>query len=77
MQVEEIPLTSYDGRRIDLRTLAVEQIQLELPLKPVCRQDCQGLCPQCGGNRNQVSCDCNPAPVDPRWAALEAFRKNS
>ena len=77
MQVEEIPLTSYDGRRIDLRSLAVEQIQLDLPLKPICREDCRGLCDQCGGNRNQVSCDCSHAPVDPRWAALETFRKKS
>lgn len=77
MQEEDVPLTGYDGRRIDMRALALEQIRLEMPLKPVCRRECRGLCPQCGVDRNQTSCDCSDRSGDPRWAALEAFRNQS
>ena len=46
---------------------------LELPLAPLCSEDCQGLCPVCGANRNTEPCDCAPV-ADPRWAALDALR---
>jgi uncharacterized protein len=43
---------------------------LALPMKPLCRADCQGLCPACGANRNVAPCTCAPKPPDPRLAVL-------
>ncbi len=67
---EAYPLT---GDELDLEPLARDAVLLELPLAPLCREDCAGLCPTCGANRNTETCDCSPA-TDPRWAALDALR---
>ena len=67
---EAYPLT---GDELDLEPLARDAILLELPLAPLCTEDCKGLCPTCGANRNTESCDCSP-PADPRWAALDILR---
>lgn len=58
---------------IDLEPLARDAVLLELPLAPLCREDCQGLCAQCGADLNEGECGCSPPP-DPRWAALDALR---
>jgi uncharacterized protein len=58
---------------IDLGPLVRDAIVLELPMAPLCRDDCQGLCPQCGTDRNEAHCDC-VAPADPRWANLDVLR---
>lgn len=58
---------------IDLAPLVHDAIFLDLPLAPLCREDCQGLCPYCGTDRNDESCDCQ-GPVDPRWATLDELR---
>ncbi len=50
-----------------------EQVWVSIPIKPLCRPDCQGLCPVCGQNLNRAACQCHPGPVDPRWAALASF----
>jgi uncharacterized protein len=53
---------------------AVRQYKITaLPMKPVCREDCAGLCPQCGRNLNRGTCDCAPPPPDPRWAQLQVL----
>ena len=59
---------------IDLEPLAREALVLDLPLAPLCREDCRGLCPTCGADLNQGDCDCSPADVDPRWAALDVLK---
>jgi uncharacterized protein len=58
---------------VDLAPLAHDAIFLDLPLAPLCREDCQGLCPHCGIDRNEESCDCRGA-VDLRWATLDELR---
>jgi uncharacterized protein len=58
---------------LDLGPLVRELLLLELPLAPLCRPDCRGLCPGCGADRNEESCTC-VAPVDPRWANLDVLR---
>jgi uncharacterized protein len=58
---------------LDLEPLARDAVLLELPLAPLCKEDCLGLCPQCGTNLNLESCSCAP-PADPRWSALDALR---
>lgn len=60
----------YSAGRIDLGELVREQLYLALPMKRLCREDCRGLCPRCGVNRNHEGCDCPPEETDPRLAPL-------
>ena len=60
---------------VDLEPMAREAVMLELPQAPLCREDCLGLCPTCGVDRNEGSCDCAPA-IDPRWAVLDRLRRD-
>jgi uncharacterized protein len=62
-----------DGETVDLEVLAHDAILLELPPAPLCRPDCRGLCPTCGADLNDRTCDCEP-PRDPRFAALDVLR---
>lgn len=64
------------GDEIDLAPLAHDAILLDLPLAPLCRADCAGLCPTCGADRNEEACDCR-AERDPRWAMLDGLRFDS
>lgn len=67
---ETYPLS---GEMLDLRPLLRDAILLDLPIAPLCREDCQGLCPSCGSDLNDGSCGCQPAPPDPRWAVLDVL----
>ncbi|MGH9088104.1 MAG: YceD family protein [Acidimicrobiales bacterium] len=58
---------------LDLLPMIRDAVVLELPLAPLCRDDCRGLCPDCGVDRNTESCEC-VAPRDPRWASLDVLR---
>ena len=64
----------YEGEKLDLGEVVREQIFLSLPMKRLCRQNCRGLCPTCGRNRNAGSCAC-PAPEEPVDPRLEPLRK--
>lgn len=55
---------------IDLDEAIRQYTLLVTPMKPLCREDCAGLCPDCGSNLNEGSCDCSPRAADPRWAEL-------
>lgn len=55
---------------IDLAPLIRELSILALPIKPLCKPDCQGLCQECGQNLNEGSCDCQDDDIDPRLAKL-------
>jgi uncharacterized protein len=78
-EVEEDDLTTafYENDEIDLGQLMQEQIYLSLPMKPLCSDACQGLCPTCGTNLNRGTCDCRNEWEDPRLAALKSLRKDS
>ena len=71
---EELDVEFYSDRTIPLRDLAVEQIQLSIPMKPLCDESCLGLCPHCGANRSRESCSCEASIVDARWDALKGLR---
>ncbi len=58
---------------IDLEPLVRDALLLELPPAPLCRPDCAGLCPECGIDRNEMSCSCRTDDLDPRWAALRSL----
>lgn len=62
----------YQDQQLDLSAGIRENLLLALPMKPLCRPDCAGLCPQCGQNLNDGTCSCETAPaVDPRLAQLQ------
>ena len=63
-----------EGDRLEISTLLIEQILLDFPAKILCREDCKGLCPQCGADLNQGQCSCNKKEIDPRLAILADLR---
>ena len=62
-----------EGDHLDLQPLVRDALLLELPLAPLCREDCRGLCPECGADLNAAPCECRPAG-DPRWGPLDVLR---
>ena len=74
-EVEEDDLSDgfYRDEVIDLGQLMEEQFYLALPMKPLCRGDCKGLCAHCGANVNVETCDCQVRWEDPRLAGLKAL----
>ncbi len=63
-----------DGEVIDLEPMMRDALTLGLPLRPLCREDCAGLCGSCGRDLNEVPCECVTEELDPRWAGLSALR---
>jgi uncharacterized protein len=63
-----------DGAHVDVEPVAREAVLLELPLAPLCRDDCPGLCPRCGADLATSACGCADVEGDPRWAPLDALR---
>ena len=61
----------------DLQVNIVEPVRqvmvLALPMKPLCREDCRGLCSRCGADLNRKQCDCNNETTDPRWDGLKGL----
>ena len=55
---------------LDLTEVVRQNLDVAMPIHTVCREECRGLCPQCGTNWNEAECDCEP-PTDPRWDALK------
>jgi len=70
----DLGVVQVDSDDFDPRPVLIEQLQLAVPMKPLCRDDCKGLCPHCGADRNDGDCDCKDEWVDPRWAALEKLK---
>ncbi|MGO4213707.1 DUF177 domain-containing protein [Terriglobus sp. YAF25] len=66
----ETEIGYYEESGLVLGDVVREQVLLSLPGRTLCREDCKGLCPRCGQNLNQGSCDCEDRTVDPRWNAL-------
>jgi uncharacterized protein len=75
VQDADIGVSFYRDDAIDLGEVMREQFFLALPMKPLCRPDCQGLCPVCGVNRNRETCSCQAEWVDPRLAGLKNLLK--
>ncbi|HET7695000.1 MAG TPA: DUF177 domain-containing protein [Vicinamibacterales bacterium] len=78
-EVSEDDLTTafYKEDAIDLGELMHEQFVLALPMKPLCSEDCKGLCGQCGTNLNRGTCECKPTWTDPRLEGLKGMLKES
>ena len=70
---DDLETDVYDKGVIDLSALLETETTLALPMKPLCKDNCLGLCPVCGGNRNAAECRCEISAADPRWAALKSW----
>ncbi len=75
LHASDIEVEYYTGDQIDLTQAVYDQIMLSLPLARLCRKDCQGICSQCGVNRNKKNCQCSDKDsIDPRLAVLKTLR---
>jgi uncharacterized protein len=70
----EAEVSYYQGEGLLLEDALREQVLLAAPLKVICREDCKGLCPQCGKNLNAEQCSCEEQSTDERWTALKDLR---
>jgi DUF177 domain-containing protein len=68
---DDLDLSVFDGEVIDIDELVTEELLLAVPDHVLCQDNCKGLCPNCGADRNLAECDCKTAEVDPRWAGLK------
>lgn len=66
----------FEGSALDLDACAREALLLQLPMRVLCSEECKGLCPVCGANRNQVSCACLEGEVISPFSALKAMVQN-
>jgi uncharacterized protein len=71
---EDVDIGYYEGEEIDLSPIVREQIILALPTRPLCREECRGLCPQCGANRNDTACECAEDVGDLRLSVLRTLK---
>lgn len=65
------------GAQLDLAGPVREQVLLAVPRFAICREACRGLCPKCGTNRNEATCDCTDEETDERWAPLRQLKKDA
>lgn len=76
LNVRDLGLATFEDEELDLDELVLEQIELELPTRVLCKEDCQGLCTMCGADLNVERCGCEK-PIDPRWEALSPLKSES
>jgi uncharacterized protein len=72
---DELETGFYRGDILDTDDILTEQVLLNLPMKPLCSQDCKGICPKCGIDRNVETCHCDLAERDPRFDKLKELLK--
>lgn len=72
----DLDLSVYENDQINLDDLVLEQLELNLPNRVLCREECRGLCSECGADLNLEQCQCQK-PIDPRWQALADLKKSS
>jgi uncharacterized protein len=71
LQAEDLDLAVFDGESIELDDLVKEEIMLAMPGHTLCREECKGLCPVCGTDLNETSCECGANQIDSRWEKLK------
>jgi len=70
---DDLNVEHFRGDRLDISHIIAEQISLALPMKPLCRADCSGFCPECGASGSE--CQCQPQAVDLRFSALQELKE--
>ena len=71
---KEAEVGFYQGHGLELRSVVEEILLLAVPMRPVCKEECRGLCPVCGANRNEAECNCQTPVMDARWSGLDALK---
>ena len=74
LTTEDMGLIHYQGEEINIENELQEQVVLAFPLRPLCRLDCKGLCPQCGSDLNAAKCDCDRSPIGGKFDALKNLK---
>ncbi len=74
---DDMNISFYCGRKVDLKEVIVEQLNLTFPAKPLCSESCLGICPVCGKNINSGKCACMVNDSDSRLERLKVFLKNN
>lgn len=70
-RIAQLDEQSYiDGYLLDTDRLILDELIINMPVKVLCKEDCRGVCPVCGANRNRQSCGCSEQERDPRMAAI-------
>lgn len=76
LKLDETDIAFFDGQGLFLADVLAEQVNLQIPMKVICRSDCRGLCPHCGANLNSEECRCEIHSPDPRLAPLARVKQN-
>jgi len=71
LRADDLDVQFYGGDEIDLFPPIRDYVAFEIPMRPLCADDCNGLCPECGSNLNKIKCSCEKRPVDSRFSALK------
>jgi len=71
----ELDIGFYSNDELDINEIVKEQVLLSVPMKPLCSNECQGLCSVCGKDLNEGACNCRKEEMDPRLAPLAQFRE--
>jgi len=77
LRADEMGLVFFEGEAFSFQDTIQEQVIMAIPMQPLCREDCRGLCPRCGVDRNKTACDCHDDAVDPRLAVLKNLKIDS
>lgn len=76
LAIDDIGTSYYKEDEINVSDIVMEQIRLGIPMKPLCSENCKGLCPKCGADLNETTCKCVVQTTDPRLMALEKYLKD-
>ena len=77
LSTEEMAVSVFDGEAIDVDEIVREQILLAVPDRALCKDDCKGICSNCGTDLNSGNCNCESSEIDPRWEALKKFKNGN
>jgi len=75
LKYEEMDIGFYDGIRLDVDQMVLEQIELSMEMRFICQEECKGLCWRCGADLNEGLCSCKEEKADSRLAVLLEFKK--
>lgn len=72
-ETDELEMIHYENSQLDMKKIIQEEIMISLPTQVLCSENCKGLCPDCGINLNEETCDCEDKKIDPRFEVLDDF----
>lgn len=76
LKPEDMDISYLEGAEIDTTAMILGQVALDVPIQPLCKEDCKGLCPKCGADLNAGECACDKGDkTDPRLARLKDLKK--